>query len=206
MDFTNDWFSGNIPTWSEYLGPLKNKPVTALEIGSYEGRSAKWLLENILTHENATITCIDTFEGSMEHKDLGVDFSTTEQIFDFQVACPYANKVIKIKDTSRNALIAFNSGYLPWGSATKPYDLVYIDGSHMAADVMLDALLVWPLMAPGGILIFDDLEWNAYPEPGKTPKLAIQTFFEMYRDQLSVLHIGYQAIYQKAGGLQFPNE
>lgn len=48
--FTEDWFSGNIPLWTEVLAPFKGKPdIHYLEIGVWEGRSAIWVLENILT-------------------------------------------------------------------------------------------------------------------------------------------------------------
>jgi predicted O-methyltransferase YrrM len=36
------------------------------------------------------------------------------------------------------------------------FDLIYIDGSHAALDVMTDAVLCWRLLAPGGLMIFDD--------------------------------------------------
>lgn len=68
--FTSDWFSTNIPLWKKLLQNYKDKPnLKFLEIGSYEGRSAVWLMENILTQENCTLTCIDTFEGSAEHTE-----------------------------------------------------------------------------------------------------------------------------------------
>ena len=55
--FTSDWFSHNDFKWNIYLEKFKNKPcVDFLEIGSYEGMSCLWLLENILTHEKSKIT------------------------------------------------------------------------------------------------------------------------------------------------------
>ena len=59
MRFTEDWFTNNIPTWNKVLGNLRNKPVKFLEIGSFEGRSATWALENILTHKDSQLYCID---------------------------------------------------------------------------------------------------------------------------------------------------
>jgi len=59
MRFTEDWFTNNIPTWNKVLGNLRNKPVKFLEIGSFEGRSAVWALENILTHKQSELYCID---------------------------------------------------------------------------------------------------------------------------------------------------
>ena len=73
-----------------------------------------------------------------------------ERRFDHNLRVAHAaHKVTKIKATSREALRK-----LPFES----YDLVYLDGSHMAADVLEDAVLSFPLLKPGGILIFDDYQ------------------------------------------------
>ena len=64
--FTTDWFIENLPIWERYLIHLANQPeINVLEIGSWEGMSACWLLDNILTHDSSRITCIDTFDGSV---------------------------------------------------------------------------------------------------------------------------------------------
>lgn len=42
------------------------------------------------------------------------------------------------------------------------FDFYYVDGSHVAPDVMADAVLGWRLLKPGGIMVFDDYEWGAY--------------------------------------------
>ena len=36
------------------------------------------------------------------------------------------------------------------------YDIIYIDGSHEARDVLEDAVLAYRLLKIGGLLIFDD--------------------------------------------------
>ncbi len=59
MKFTADWFSSHIPHWERLLRPLAGQPIQALEIGSYEGRSAVWLLQEILTHPESRLTCVD---------------------------------------------------------------------------------------------------------------------------------------------------
>jgi Methyltransferase domain len=68
-DFTGDWFSWNIPVWEKVLSPYKGKAgVRYLEIGAYEGRSAVWMLENVLTNPTASLTAIDIFDGSYERR------------------------------------------------------------------------------------------------------------------------------------------
>ncbi len=38
-----------------------------VEIGSFEGRSTLWILENLLRHPDSRMHCIDTFAGGAEH-------------------------------------------------------------------------------------------------------------------------------------------
>ena len=50
--FTQDWFTYNTPLWSRLLAPLVGRPIRALEVGVFEGRSAVWLLDHVLTPLN----------------------------------------------------------------------------------------------------------------------------------------------------------
>jgi predicted O-methyltransferase YrrM len=65
--FNYDWTSQNIELFNTTLAHLNGAPARGLEIGSFEGRSALWFCENILTHPEARLICIDTFVGSAEH-------------------------------------------------------------------------------------------------------------------------------------------
>lgn len=40
------------------------------------------------------------------------------------------------------------------------FDLVYIDGSHLRLDVLSDASMAWRLLREGGVMVFDDYEWD----------------------------------------------
>ena len=63
-NFSSDYFSPNETNWINWLSKFKNqKDLKFLEIGSYEGKSALWLLRNF---ESMKITCVDTFEGGLD--------------------------------------------------------------------------------------------------------------------------------------------
>jgi hypothetical protein len=115
--FRTDWVTRNAENWSKYLAPFRGKPgVHALEIGSFEGRSTFWFLEHILTHPTSTITCVDIFpEPSVTIFDRNVEASGLK------------NKIFKLTGYSKDVLRT-----LPVNS----YDFVYIDGSHVAMDVL----------------------------------------------------------------------
>ncbi len=191
--FTEDWFSHNIPIWKQVLGAWFDQPgLTALEVGSWEGRSTCWMLDNLLTHESARLTCIDTFAGAVEHQ-VSYDatfLKTIEQRFDFNVArTGSSTKVTKQVGPSREQLRS---------QPLDAYDLAYIDGSHIAADVLEDALLVWALVKVGGILIFDDYGFQFQEGiDEQPPKAAIDAFIAIYGRKIKILHQGYQMMLEK---------
>ncbi|MFK7974059.1 MAG: hypothetical protein AB8B66_04290 [Rickettsiaceae bacterium] len=66
--FSSDWFSDNIKHWNKYKKSFENKKeVRCLEVGSYEGRSTLYIVENYCKNKDSVIYAIDTCLGSMEH-------------------------------------------------------------------------------------------------------------------------------------------
>lgn len=186
--FTVDWFSYNIQIWEHYLKEFKNKPnLRFLEIGSFQGRSTVWLLENILIDETSKITCIDTFEGSVKHKiKLQYHINNLYDIFSYNIS-KFKNKVNIIKDKSQDALKKIN----------EQYDFIYIDGDHKASSVLQDAVLSFPLLKKGGIMIFDDYLWFEMKIYIDNPKPAIDAFLDIYADKINILYKNYQVIIEK---------
>jgi predicted O-methyltransferase YrrM len=183
--FTQDWFSYNVPLWNEVLSPLKGQPVHALEVGVFEGRSTVWLLENILTHPEATLTWVDPFTGSAEHADMNL--SGLEDRFRANTA-RFGEKCQGHVGKSQDALRDMRG---------EQFDLIYLDGSHEAADVMADAVLAWPLLKVGGLLGFDDYGWRVFPEPERRPGPAVDAFLGLMRGHFQELHRGYQVWVKK---------
>lgn len=189
-DFSTDWFSFNTPVWEHFLSRFANVPeLSVLEIGSWEGRSTCWLLESILTHESAKITCIDTFEGSVEHAEMEENYlKSVGERFDFNIAkTGQPEKVTKIVGRSQEAMRS-----LPLNA----YDLIYIDGSHAAGDVLQDAVLAWGLLKVGGLIIFDDYDWPA-PHDYNHPKMGVDAFLTVFGNKLKLLHVGHQVIVER---------
>ena len=190
-DFTNDWFSPNIPHWEAALSSFKGRPdIQYLEIGLWEGRSALWMLENILTHPTARMTGLDIFDshlsGSLPLPSSGVK----ERYFANINLSGAADKVTTIIDFSQVALRK-----LPLDS----FDIVYIDGSHDENDVFEDAALSWRLLKEGGILIFDDyLHVRHFPDHNIVlPMVAIDAFYRSFERQLEVIHKSNQLVLRK---------
>jgi tetratricopeptide (TPR) repeat protein len=173
--FSHDWFTHNIPVWTEQLQRFVDTEVNALEIGSFEGMSTCWLLDYILTHPKARLTCIDLY---------------FQANFDINVAKTGApEKIIKYAAESHTCLASLEP---------EAYDLIYIDGNHLADHARQDAVLSWPLLKPGGLLIFDDYEWSDANYPGQETKVGIDAFIASVRPQIEILHQDYQLIARKA--------
>jgi hypothetical protein len=193
--FTADFFSTNIDTWRQSLARFEHRPgLHFLEIGSFEGLSACWLLNNILTDDSSRLTCIDTFDFAGQGtfyrlQDQGTETMSIEQRFDHNVGLAGgARKVIKIVGQSGDALRT-----LPRSA----YDYIYIDGSHVAADVLEDAVLSWPLLKRGGLMTFDDYQWNGDPNPLNRPGLAVDAFLAVFKTRYKLVHKGYQVTVEK---------
>lgn len=177
-NFSTDWFSYNIPFWEEILSQFREKPyIHYLEIGVFEGMSAIWMLENILTHSTAELTCIDVFPGDLK-----------ERFFANLKTSGFADKVTTITGPSQIVLrnVPFNS-----------FDIIYIDGSHYADDVLADVVLCWPLLKDNGLLILDDYLWFPELPIEMRPQIAIDAFITTYRNYIEVIHRGYQLILKK---------
>jgi predicted O-methyltransferase YrrM len=70
------------------------------------------------------------------------------------------------------------------------FDLIYIDGSHQAPDVLTDAVMSFQLLKVGGVMIFDDYLWTM-DKPGfqdvlKMPKPAIDAFLNIFQRKMSI--------------------
>jgi predicted O-methyltransferase YrrM len=77
------------------------------------------------------------------------------------------------------------------------FDIIYVDGGHAAHDVLLDAMLGWELLKPGGILAFDDYQWKPELPPEKRPQLAIDLFLRSHFGKFDLLHNAYQIVIEK---------
>lgn len=186
--FVHDWFSQHIPSWTRVLAGLAGRPdLRVLEIGSQEGRSARWLLENVLTGPGASIDCVDTFTGSAENTTMNLEYAGIRERFEANVLSAWPERVRLHVGPSARMVRAL----------TGPYDLVYVDGSHAAADVIADAVLAWPLVVPGGLVIFDDYAWDWFARPELNPRIAVEAFLACHAGWFELVERGYQMIVRK---------
>src|SRR5205085_11035594 len=100
-----NWGLQHHQLWAEILAPRREEPLRILEIGSWEGQSALFFLNHL---PRASIVCVDTFAGSVEHRawprwQRESQLSSIEQRFDLNLAA-FADRVQKRKEDSLVAL------------------------------------------------------------------------------------------------------
>lgn len=129
--FTTDWFTSYGPQWLERLGYLRDRPVSMLEVGSFEGRSACWLMDNILVHPESKLLCVDSWDG--KDKALGTSTAKAYDLFRANTRV-YGRRVVHIRDRSTRAL----AGLIHRDFA---FDVVFIDGDHEGLSVLTDLVM-----------------------------------------------------------------
>jgi predicted O-methyltransferase YrrM len=182
--FATDWTSWHFPNWVKWLHAYRERRVRVLEIGSWEGRSALFFLNHL---SRSRLVCVDTFAGGQEHQraaDAATFLPQIEKRFDDNIAA-FSNRIEKIKARSSDALPQL-------AIKRRRFDVAYVDGSHLAADVYADGALTWPLMTRGGLVIFDDYQLKLMPEKLENAKPGIDAFLTAFAGQYRVVHRGYQ--------------
>lgn len=190
-EFTKDWFAWAPEVWKQLIPHLPGRK-SFLEIGSFEGRSTVWIVENMMEGDG-NITCIDTWEGGEEHTSDDIDgaealFLHNMQVLQTKKACGLSVRKGKSVDEL--------AGCIASGDA---YDFIYIDGSHIAKDVLTDACMAWPMLKPKGLMVFDDYMWGNPRDILHRPKPAIDAFCNIFAEEAEIVHVGYQLVVRKKG-------
>jgi len=175
--------------WDKFLTKFVDKKINCLDLGSYEGASTVWMLQNLCGNSESMVYSVDTWKGSPEY--TSVDFGKIENTFNENVNnSGKISQNIKLKMTTKQGLI-----YLQNNSIM--FDFIFIDASHIAKDVFTDAILSWDILKENGILIFDDYEWDKMSKEYFNPKIAIDGFVKIFSPELKTLYAGYQYIVEK---------
>jgi predicted O-methyltransferase YrrM len=176
-----DWAIAFRKNLQEHLKKQKfsERPIRFLEIGVFEGRTAKWLLEKILVHPDSFYVGIDNWSFCESKNDVNIKTRAYNNVAAFE------GKYQLIDGDSSHQLAKLLAD-----GQHATFDIIYIDGDHTAYGTMLDSVLSWPLLKSGGFMIWDDYRWGkdnrAKPD---RPKIAIDNFRSMIAG-------GYTEIFQ----------
>ena len=202
-EFTNAWFDGNKAIWAELLSHLS--PGRILEVGSFEGNSTAYLIESLAKQTSVEIHCVDTWQGGVEHREGGsaqADMEKVEARFYRNIRVAQSRVSHPVEMVIHKGESGVELSKLISQGMRGYFDFIYIDGSHQAPDVLLDAVLGFELLGVNGVIVFDDYLWQE-PLPGgvdpiRCPKLAIDAFTTIYCRKIRVISAPlYQLYVQK---------
>jgi len=186
LSLSNDWFSSHVPFWLSAIKDydLRDKHLKVLEIGSWEGLSSFFILSEI---PNAYLTCVDTWEGSVEHKsyNFASEFNllNIEKTFDGNMSL-FESRFTKFKGTS----LSFFSN----NSNSQKFDFIYVDGSHEFNDVLNDIFSSFQVLKIGGILVMDDYFWNFHDNSRLNSMVAINFFLRVQKGFYKIIFVTTQ--------------
>ena len=190
--FSSDWFTNalvNFDYIKTYLIKEEKAINDILEIGSHEGRSSCWMLENMLT-DTGTMTCIDPFADrpvtAFSYDSIPEDRSI-ENLFRANTA--------EVKKPGQTLEVVANMSFHALAQLIvdkRQYDFIYVDGSHNADDALADAVMCFGLLRPGGVMLFDDYLWEDDQHYLGRCKQSIDAFVNMFYHRLKLGLVNYQ--------------
>jgi hypothetical protein len=130
---------------------LSPKTKLVVELGSWLGLSTRYIADHA---PRAAVLCVDTWEGSPEHKTQPRFARLLPKLFEtFQARCwLYRDRVVPVRATSLDGLRRVHE------SGAEP-DFIYVDAEHSYQAVTAELTLIrelFPLTLVGG----DDYDWS----------------------------------------------
>lgn len=180
-----NWFKDKSENFfTEKLQGYKNQSnLNFLQIGVFTGDGSIWLLDNLLTGENCTLTDVDKWVlDDSANKESHEWFKNVESAYDEKTK--FYKNIFKHKIDSAT-FFAENSNV---------YDFIYLDGDKSSDGVYQDAISAWKTLKVDGLMVRDDysfcvLDQNWNPAPGIDKFLAeIEGQYEaIYKDDQHIL-------------------
>ena len=184
-----DYFSKNTYDWIKILNEFKDKDFKYLEIGSFEGNSTLFILNNF---KKSHVSCVDSWvqlnenDGSREGYEH-LPISKIEKNFDKNLY-QYQSRYEKFKMRS-NIFFKKNSN---------KFDVIFVDGSHYAKEVFNDFRESWSILKKNGILILDDYFWARYQKLDENPAFAINSYLKKITNEYKIIRLSkYQLFLRK---------
>src|SRR5574343_9833 len=191
----------------EYLKPnierilsLPNFDVnTVVELGVFQGYFTFNMTHMMAPNKpNYTHYAIDPFDTS-EDLDRETIANALDCFEDNLQNSEYSDHIKFIRVTSHGGLYFLKERCVQ-------ADLIYIDGSHMASDVLQDLVLSWNILNKGGVILCDDSggSWmyadkNGYKPVQKSPRLAVENFIQCFWDKIEIIDLpnNWQTAFRK---------
>ena len=168
------WFNKVAAEFKPRLLEYAGQPITYVEIGCWQGASASWVAQNVLTHPDSVGIGIDHYPVNRRQSQASMNQAKQIAVDALQ---PFKNWSW-IHQPSIQALKAMDDSLM--------IDVLYIDGRHDADRVLMDFVLAWDHLKVGAGIIFDDYSigmrkpFPHVPEAIEAIKIAFEGLVEVW--------------------------
>ena len=178
---STDYFSINAYYWHKILNKNFNN-FSYLEIGSWEGNSALYILKNYNTNK---VLCVDHWEKDKEFFELS---SGNFKNFELNME-EFKSRFIFYKQSSDNF----------FKENEQKFDVIYVDGWHEAPQVYKDLNNSWNSLNANGLIICDDYFYGDLKlhVNSNLPANAINQFLSEKKDDIKILCVNNTQIFIK---------
>tara|TARA_B110000967_G_scaffold139754_1_gene142679 strand:- start:164 stop:883 length:720 start_codon:yes stop_codon:yes gene_type:complete len=179
---STDYFSLNAYYWDLVIN--KNfKDFSYLEIGSWEGNSASYILKNFKTKKVFCVDVWDTDTHDLKEAQLNRFENFLINLNEFKERFSF------FKGTSDNFFLNNREGF----------DIIYIDGWHEADQVYKDINNSWNSLNINGLIICDDYFYGEIKlnNDSDLPANAINKFLIEKRDKINIVCVNNTQIFIK---------
>ena len=163
--------SENVINFVEELTEISKEPVSIAEIGVGIGATSIEIVKRLRDNDSFYFFSYENDVRELEQDLKNLDYCTCKLF-------PLGN--------TRAVYDSYN-----WKLASlcleneELFDLAYLDGAHSFFNDGLAAVLLKELIKPGGILIFDDVNWSFRKSPTMNPEKRPRTLKEYSREQIA---------------------
>ena len=183
------WYLDDLERWGRLFAT--DQPARVLEIGAFDGVSANVMLDVLFSHSDSSVHCVDAFLPDPTTPQVN---ETTRRLFEENMVAGGHEAQIRLHVGLSLEVLA---RMITLSDFRSNFDFIYVDGSHLARNVLIDATQSWGLLKVGGIIVFDDYTWGARNDPYGRPKIAIDAFVKVFADRLFPVLDGGRKGYKK---------
>ena len=191
-NYTQNWNQQFIKNTNQFID---RKFELCLEIGSFEGLTSNYIVDNLLS-DTGKLICIDPLtdvylNDNLTKEDIEKnkkDFSYFEDQYS-----RFSNNVKEHLDTDRIELMRnLSTDAFPHliDSHSNKFDFIYIDGDHRPEGVYIDSINSFELCKPNGFILLDDYSWE-------NTGIGIDRFLNEYYGRYELLIKEYQVLIKK---------
>lgn len=163
------WFAAEFAAWSVMFHQPWDK-FKVLETGASDGTSAVLMLDELFSHPESEVHCIDLYEGEEGNR-------RREAMLDHSGKGRHAGRLHQYEGITREILAWMIAGEGFWES----FDFIHLAGTEDAADLLADACQAWSLLKPGGTLVLDS---------NPRARAGIDAFLSVYGGKVAPLFLG----------------